>query len=121
MKKLATRAQMCTYAPPKSTKPRPSARKCVHTPNPSPQNQVTMRANVDLHPTQVHKTETKCALLCTYAQPKSTNTRNYARKCVLTHHPSPQNRGTYIAIEEQTYIGAIKLHVNKLRRLQQNF
>ena len=121
MKKLATRAQMCTYAPPKSTKPRQHARKCVHTHYPSPQNQGTTRANVDLRTTQVHKTKELRALLCTYAPPKSTKPRNYARKCVLTHHSSPQNQGTYIAIEEQTYIGAIKLYVNKLRRLQQNF
>ena len=56
------------------------------------QNQGNARANVYLHTPQVHKTKELCAHLCTYTQPKYTNTRNYARICVHTPHPSPQNR-----------------------------
>ncbi len=51
------RAHLWTYTHCKSTKPRQRARKCVHTHYPSPQNRGSMRAFVDLHPTQVHKTE----------------------------------------------------------------
>ena len=130
------------------------------------QNQGNARANVYLHTPQVHKTKELCAHLCTYTQPKYTNTKNYARICVHTPHPSTQNRdnaragnalATKLALEahcasnlsefplrvafaryalsakagrraklarasgKQTYIEAISLHVEKLRRLQQNF
>ena len=138
---------MCTYALPKSTKPRQRARKCGHTPNPSPQNrdnfptfgvpntpqrsrykrsltklalEVHWTSNLSEFPLRVafaravlrssrssRKTKKLCAQMWTYALPKSTNTRKYARNCVHTHYPSPQNRDNARAI---VYLRTTQVH-----------